>query len=1273
MNATPRGDRNGANPFVGPKPFGQTDPLYGRDREVRELRDLLISQRIVVFYSPSGAGKTSLIDANAAAPLPAEPDGDMDHPAHAGLRWEMERAHFRVLPVIRVNRAPTRKPRAVGNRYVLSALLSLEENHPRGKPRRVADLAGMTLAQYLAEWPPAEDSPTNDVLIFDQFEELLTLDPTDRDAKEAFLTQVRDVLWDGDRWALFSLREDHLGGLDPYAAEIPTQLAAAYRLDLLDRDAAKLAMQNPAARTGVEFPEAAAQKLLDDLGRVRVSHPDGSSDERPGLYVEPVHLQVVCQRLWEEAVARDRRIDPALVAEVGAVDDALRHFYAAAVAAVAAECDVPERTIRSWFDERLITGNGVRGQVMQEEAEAAGLSSHAIDTLVDRHLVRREPRRGVPWLELAHDRLIGPVRADNNEWYRHNLNSVQQAAKAWDNGARQPGFLLTGDALALAEAWEAEPEANLTELEQAFLGASRQQRDKQKLEETEKARDEAEQRAAEQAQSAHRIKRWAMAVALLALVALIAAVYANNQRQAADAQRQSSRSQLLAKQAEDEPNRAAKWLLMAEALHADDTVDARVTMLETMQRFLPSPQIWQDPLQSVANGASEVRGLAFLDDSALVVVDAGGTLRLWPITDNVRNEPQAIVAGNPRSLALANDGVFLATGGSAGVQLWNARTLEPLQEVSTEDVTSVAFAPDGKDLVFGSADGKVRLYNLDTAKTTILQSPRTGAENRVNAVAYSNTGIIAAGRDGGTISLWRNRPDSTLPPALRPSLVIRDEQNNIVDAPSIASLAFNPAGDVLAAGDNSGTITRWLIANRTRFLEPLRQGDEALVSLAYSPDGVVIAAADRAGRVGLWEAATDRLIEALPLDRASGVWSVVISPNGALLATGDGVGAINLWSRVGLPHAVEAPVNLGLDNVAAVAFSPGAHTLVASGLKDAKPTVRLCVATTSPITCRTLGEGRYAIQGLAISHRGDQLAWGDSSGEITVAPLAENEELISLTADSGVEALAFSSDGSMLFAGTAGGAPAQGGDEPGLPSVQMWNLDSPGKAPNAAGTPATLPQDRPARVTALASSPKEPVLAAFDEGTVTWSIADGALVDQRRLHVPPQSTPLAGRPLSSVRSLTFDENGTLLAAAGGNVVVWNADTGHALLHDAPLLLDAQSIAFAPGGTQLVSGHTRGHIRLWDIEPTGDFAGDLLRLTAEVVGLAWIDAHTIIAVDADGIVLKLDADPAHWEKIACQTAGRNFNQEELDRYFPDAAPAACPDQPGEATASPAITS
>jgi len=425
--------RERTNPYVGPRAFTPGETLFGRDHEVLDLLDLLIAERIVVLCSPSGAGKTSLIQAELLPKLAAE--------------------NFAVLPVMRVNQiAPpgTRSPSGA-NRYVLSAMLYLEQSTP--DQERVDALARMEFAAYLAQYEAAAGRQLPSMLIFDQFEEVLTLDQTDQEDKATFFEQIGIALRDRRRWALFSLREDFLGGLESYLEAVPTGLQNRYRLDLLDEAAALKAVQLPAKSQQVTFTEDAARVLVNDLRQVKVQTPAGGIEQRAGPYVEPVVLQVACERLWDRLHANVDVITVEDVRAIGSVDTALSDFYAERVAGIATDLGVSERAVREWFERELITDQGTRGQVMQQAPLSRGLDNRVIWKLVDAHLVRAEQRLGTTWFELAHDRLIDPVRRNNAEWYRATLNPFQIQADLWERNDRSDGMLISGEALTQAEAW----------------------------------------------------------------------------------------------------------------------------------------------------------------------------------------------------------------------------------------------------------------------------------------------------------------------------------------------------------------------------------------------------------------------------------------------------------------------------------------------------------------------------------------------------------------------------------------------------------------------------------------------------------------------------------------------------------------------------------------------------------------------------------------------------------------------------------------------------
>ena len=202
-----------ANPFVGPKPFGRNDVIYGRDAEISELRYFLGAKRIVVLYSPSGAGKSSLVQAKN------------------GLITKLgDTERFDVWGTARVNLAPD-PALPVTNRFVWSAIKGFERTYPAGA-RPAGVFANTTLHQYVTSRPAAA-SP---VLIFDQFEEVLRTDPANSAAKREFFEQLGELLYEPTVWALFVLREDWLAALQPYLRQVPTHLQHRFRMDFLRRE-----------------------------------------------------------------------------------------------------------------------------------------------------------------------------------------------------------------------------------------------------------------------------------------------------------------------------------------------------------------------------------------------------------------------------------------------------------------------------------------------------------------------------------------------------------------------------------------------------------------------------------------------------------------------------------------------------------------------------------------------------------------------------------------------------------------------------------------------------------------------------------------------------------------------------------------------------------------------------------------------------------------------------------------------------------------------------
>ncbi|MCI5147704.1 MAG: hypothetical protein D3923_19740, partial [Candidatus Electrothrix sp. AR3] len=261
------------NPFIGPRPFEQGERLFGRDTDLFNLLDLLIAERLVMFYAPSGAGKSSLIE--------------------AALIPRLKKKRFTVLRVNRftqVDSSSGSESKQTENPYIVDLISSL------GKQRKEiwqseedsTSVAGNTLMDYWAGLDAEQEKRKTSkyILIFDQFEEIITRDPLNIDAKHVFFQQLGKLLQNRRIWALFALREDYIAGLDPFLEAIPTRLKTRYRLDLLGTEEASDVILQTVKQGGKSFAdEGLVEQLVRDLSMVKIQNFDGSFSSRPGNYI----------------------------------------------------------------------------------------------------------------------------------------------------------------------------------------------------------------------------------------------------------------------------------------------------------------------------------------------------------------------------------------------------------------------------------------------------------------------------------------------------------------------------------------------------------------------------------------------------------------------------------------------------------------------------------------------------------------------------------------------------------------------------------------------------------------------------------------------------------------------------------------------------------------------------------------------------------------------------------------------------------------------------
>ena len=1097
--STEVGSPKTGNPYVGPQAFRRGDAFYGRDRETADLLDLLIAERVLLLYSPSGAGKSSLIA--------------------AGLMRQLEAEGFEVLPLIRLTHEPPPGSSLSGpprNRYSLSTLLSLEEGLPPELQHRTADLDAMTVAEYLARWPDLDQNPGNEVLLFDQFEEVITADPNDHAKKEEFFADIGVALRDRNLWALFAIREDFLAELDPYSRFVPTRFANRYRLDLLGVDQALDAMILPAADRGADFKRPAAEKLVDDLRRIRVQRADGVTEEL-GPTVEPVQLQVACRQVWNQLDEDASAIEVEDVEAVGNVDQALASYYADCVAAAAAETGVSERALRDWFETELVTPQGIRGQVLYGPRQNGAFSEGAVRMLTDAHLVRAESRRGATWYELSHDRLIEPVKEDNAHWREVNLSYFERLATWWDEQNRPDQALLAGVDLVNAETWVAANAATLSPREQEFFEASRKAAEQ----------DERERKATK------RTRRWLVIAVVGCVLAAGFAVWAWRAQQ----------------QAEQFANNAEISAAVGQAAGAVAFDVDLALLLGQRAAALPggSPSaadtryalqlaVDQSPVIKVLRGHGPATVATYSPDGqSIATYHDGGSIVVWDATTGEERYALALPGDglvNDRSVVFSADGTRLAAVAADGrVAIWPAEVGagEPtwITPHGDQSAWQVAFSPDGTELASLGFTGLTVVDDSGQAVRGFDAAKADTAAVSGNEVEWTPDGerLVVGGVDG-VVSVWDAQSGQRL-------------SDNIAHPNRIVGVDVSPDGSMVASASSNVVQINDLDSGAGIF----HLDRSGLVDVSFSSDGSRVVVIDQFGTAAVIDPSRSDPVRWVTAAGMSPV-SVDIDPTDpgrVVVATVSGEPAV--W------HASAAHTQ----------YEYAAETLPDGGVLTAASDGSVTTWSAELAASAVLGSSDDPIQDAAMTSAGDAFAVARSSGAVEVWTTDGSRQLASLSlGDASAWAVALSPDGRFVA----------GGGSDGL--VVVWDLGTDEEvARSNQHTDGVMSLDYGRDATELVSASK-------DQTAIIWDLETSAPKHVSRLGTPPTTVtwnspgtsiavggedgsvqffdPATGLRLHEVErnehakvvnDVGFNPAGNLLVSASEDrsVVVWDATTG----------------------------------------------------------------------------------------------------------------------------------
>ncbi len=854
-------------------------------------------------------------------------------------------------------------------------------------------------------------------------------------------------------------------------------------------------------------------------------------------------------------------------------------------------------------------------------------TKRVLETLAANRLVTL----GQDWVEVSHEALLRewPTLQTWLEGGREALRihrHLTQASQEWDARGEDEADLYRGARLLRAQEWAAEHADDLNPLERSFLTTSaelaqhrQREREAQRRRELEAARRLAESeqsRAVQEARTSRRLRRYAYALAVLLAVALVAAGFAVQQRNLATVEAHMAKARELtsASQINLQTDPALSMLLALEALDESASVGE------------PAPRRAQEALhQAVLASRTEVVleghtdrifDATFSPDGKLVATaSADGTIRIWDsrsgqerlLLDTGSHRPMKAVDFHPQ-------GRYLASGGNDRiVRVWDLVSGEPIRELEGHShwVQDVAFSPDGKLLASVGKDGMVEIWEWDKAE---IRAKLSSYEDwPMASVDFTPDGRhVAAGDLSGQLIFW-----SIAQPTPESVITIEDIPPDIQGIPGfVGAIDLSPDGRRVAGINPRGTAYIWSVDGG----EPLLSIDADTASasdLAFSPDGRWLASAgvDRQGHI--WDAATGDLLLNL-VGHTDRIYSVAFAPDGRRLVTAGEDQTARIWNISLAREVASTPTDTA---VTALAFGAEGQMIVAGLQGRAAPSVW----DLENGEMRSLGgdhtEGSWATR-LAVTSNGQMAAVAGIDHRVHLWSLSTEQALSDLPPQDGrVDAVAFSPDGLTLAAGGSDGV------------VELWDPSN----RKALGTPLLAGDS----VTGLAFSPGGDRLCAGSiRGDITvWDLESGQVL---------YLTAHTGR----INQVVFGPKGSRLASASedGTARIWGLDAPDQSIdlvgHDAPV----KDIAFSRDGSQVATVGADGSLRLWDSR-SGE---ELLSLSPagweSPSRVAFSPTEDVLAIsDSKGIYL-LASDVDKLAQMARGRVGRDFTADECRVYL-----------------------
>lgn len=319
---------------------------------------------------------------------------------------------------------------------------------------------------------------------------------------------------------------------------------------------------------------------------------------------------------------------------------------------------------------------------------------------------------------------------------------------------------------------------------------------------------------------------------------------------------------------------------------------------------LPNTATEQVVIPKAYRFAPAVTGLAFSPDGKFLATACRSEVVIVPLEGDAAPQRLPTEADLLTCVAFTTDGQTLASAGGTPGQYGEVRFFQPTdgifnlkstRRIGKDTLFHGSFAPDGKTLALGGADGAIHLVPTGEGDPRKIDLH----SDWVNDVSFSVDGrlLISCSRDktvkvtlletGQLIRSIATSTDYINAVTATPTLVISGGRDRV---PATYDLKLS-LGDVALTGSGNGMAPTRPAAQYTKRLEA--QGGEVL-ALASDSKRTVLAVAGTATEVRVYEPASGKRLANLTNVPAP-VYSVAVSQDGKLVATGSANGQVGIY------------------------------------------------------------------------------------------------------------------------------------------------------------------------------------------------------------------------------------------------------------------------------------------------------------------------------------------------------------------------------------------